>query len=129
MMDQVDQLEEKAGTAEDKAAAAEQKVEEMAAGGGGTGTGGGGGRGATEAENGVDITNGRAVDFRITTDAEAQADPDEFEAFETPEGVDPDGQDARGHRHHHAEPARRQRHAADQAGRRRAVRDGPRELP
>jgi hypothetical protein len=89
MMAQVDQLEEKAGTAEDKAAAAEQKVEEMAAGGGGTGTGGGGGRGATEAENGVDITKGRAVDFRITTDAEAQADPEEFEAFETPEGVIP----------------------------------------
>lgn len=88
MMEQVDQAEEKAATAETKAEQAEQKVEEMAEGGAGEGGGGGGG-GATEGPGGVDITGGRAVDFRITTDAEAQSDIEEFETFSAPEGVVP----------------------------------------
>jgi hypothetical protein len=88
MMEQVDQAEEKAATAETKAEQAEQKVEEMAEGGG-AGAGGGGGGGATEGPGGVDITGGQAVDFRITTEAEAQPDIEEFETFEVAEGVVP----------------------------------------
>jgi hypothetical protein len=86
MMAQVEEVEEKAVTAESKAAEAERKVEEMAAGGGPE-AGGGGERGATEGPNGVDISAGQAVDFRITTDADAQPDPGEFEEFNTPEGA------------------------------------------
>ena len=89
MMEQVDQAEEKAATAETKAEQAEQKVEEMAEGGGAGAGGGGGGGGATEGPGGVDITGGQAVDFRITTDAEAQQDIEEFETFDVPEGVVP----------------------------------------
>jgi hypothetical protein len=87
MMAQVDQAADKAETAETKAAQAEQKVDDMAAQGG---PGGGGGvRGATEGPNGVNISSGQAVDFRITTDAEAQNDPEEFDTFKTPENSIP----------------------------------------
>jgi hypothetical protein len=87
MMAQVGAAEEKAETAESKAAEAEKKVDDMAANGGAGESGGG--RGATEGPNGVDISSGQAVDFRITTNAEAQADPEEFEAFNVPEGAIP----------------------------------------
>jgi hypothetical protein len=86
MMAQVDQAQDKAATAETKAAEAEKKVDQMAENGG---PGGGGGRGATEGPNGEDITSGQAVDFRITTDADAQNDPDEFDKFDAPDGVVP----------------------------------------
>lgn len=86
MMEQVDQAQEKAATAETKAAEAEKKVDEMAENGG---AGGGGGRGATEGPNGVNISSGQAVDFRVTTNAEAQNDPEEFETFNTPDGAIP----------------------------------------
>jgi hypothetical protein len=88
MMAQVDQAQDKANKAEDKAAAAEKKVDDMAAGNGGAGTGTGGGR-ATEGPNGVDISSGQAVDFRITTDPDAQPDPEEFDKFKVPDGVVP----------------------------------------
>jgi hypothetical protein len=88
MMEEVAQVEEQAATAESKAAEAEQKVEEIAENGG-PGAGGGGERGATEAPNGVDISKGTAVDFRITTDPDAQPDAGEFEEFTTPEGAIP----------------------------------------
>jgi hypothetical protein len=89
MMAEVEDLGQKAEAAEQKAEVAEQKVEEMEAGGGAGADagGGGGGRGATEDANGVDISSGQAVDFRITTDADAQPEPDEFESFGVPEGV------------------------------------------
>lgn len=82
MMEQVDLAEKRAATAEEKAVNAEKKVDDMAAAGGGAG--GAGGRGATTGPNGVDISNGSAVDFRITTDPDAQADPAQFEPFKVP---------------------------------------------
>ncbi len=81
MMEQVDLAEKRAATAEEKAVNAEKKVDDMAAAGG---AGGAGGRGATTGPNGVDISNGSAVDFRITADPDAQADPAEFESFPVP---------------------------------------------
>jgi hypothetical protein len=87
MMAQVDQAQTKADKAEDKAAAAEKKVDDMA-GGAVPGAGTGGGH-ATEGPNGVDISSGQAVDFRITTDPDAQPDPDEFDKFKVPAGVVP----------------------------------------
>ena len=87
MMGEVQAAEDKAAAAEDKAAAAEKKVDEAVDGGAAGGDGGGGGRGATEGPGGVDITSGSAVDFRITTDADAQPDQNEFEAFEVPENT------------------------------------------
>ncbi|TDV46171.1 hypothetical protein [Actinophytocola oryzae] len=90
MMEQVDQAEKKADTAEDKAVAAEKKVDDMAAGGGPGGAGADeGARGATEDSKGVNIRTGQAVDFRITTDADARPDPEEFDAFDVPEGAIP----------------------------------------
>jgi hypothetical protein len=90
MMAQVDQAEKKADTAEDKAAAAEKKVNDMAAGGDGTGAGAdAGARGASEDTNGVDIRSGQAVDFRVTTDADAQPDPEDFDSFTVPDGAIP----------------------------------------
>jgi len=89
LQEQADLAERRAVAAEEKANAAEKKVDEMAAEGGpGAGTGGGG-RGATTDDQGVDISNGSAVDFRITTDATAQPDPAEFESFSVPNGVIP----------------------------------------
>lgn len=85
MMEEVQQAEEKAVEAEEKAVEAEKKVDDMAAAGGPQA--GSGERGATEGPNGVDISTGQAVDFRITTDADAQPDADEFESFDAPEGV------------------------------------------
>jgi len=82
MMEQVDAAEEKAANAEEKAAGAEKKVADMAATG--AGAGGAGGRGATTGPNGVDISNGSAVDFRITTDPDAQVDPEKFDSFKVP---------------------------------------------
>jgi len=87
MMAQVDQAQDKADKAEDKAAAAEKKVDDMA-GGAGPGAGTGGGH-ATEGPNGVDISSGQAVDFRITTDPDAQPDPEEFDKFKVPAGAVP----------------------------------------
>jgi hypothetical protein len=90
MMEQVDQAEKKAVAAEEKADDAQEKVEEMVENGGaGAGAGAGGGRGATTDDEGVDISGGSAVDFRITTDADAQPDAEEFDAFDVPEGVIP----------------------------------------
>lgn len=88
MMEQVDQAAAKADKAEDTAAKAEKKVDDMAESGAGTGTGGGG-RGATEGPNGVDISSGQAVDFRITADADPTTDAEDFESFKTPDGVIP----------------------------------------
>jgi hypothetical protein len=88
MMAQVDQAQDKADKAEDKADKAEKKVDDMAATGAGAGAGNGP-RGATEGPNGVDISSGQAVDFRITADAEPQTDPDEFESFKTPDKAIP----------------------------------------
>lgn len=89
MMAQVDKAADKADKAEDQAAQAEKKVDDMAAGGGGGGTGAGGGRGATEGPNGVDISSGQAVDFRITADADPVTDPEDFTSFKIPDGVIP----------------------------------------
>ncbi|MGB3438916.1 MAG: hypothetical protein WBA97_09215 [Actinophytocola sp.] len=85
--DKVELAERRAVAAEEQAAAADKKVDEMAAGGGPPEGTGGGGRGATTDDDGVDISGGSAVDFRITTDADAQADPAEFESFKVPAGV------------------------------------------
>lgn len=87
MQAQVSQAADKADKAQDQAAQAQKKVDDMAAGGGGTG--GGGGRGATEGPNGVDISSGQAVDFRITAAADAQPDPEQFDSFKTPDGSIP----------------------------------------
>jgi hypothetical protein len=87
MMGEVQQAEDKAEAAEEKAEAAEKKVDDAM--GEGAGAGNGGGRGATEGPGGVDISSGTAVDFRITTDADAQPDQDEFEAFKIPENTIP----------------------------------------
>jgi hypothetical protein len=81
MMEQVDQAEQKAATAEQKAANAEKAAGEAKAD---AADGGGGGRGATEGPNGVDISSGTAVDFRVVTDADAQPDLAEFESFKVP---------------------------------------------
>jgi hypothetical protein len=89
MMAEVEQVDQKAEAAEEKAAAAEEKVDDMAESGGAGGGAGGGGRGATEGPNGVDISSGKQIDFRITTDAEAQSDPEEFDSFTVPEGAIP----------------------------------------
>jgi hypothetical protein len=90
MMEEVEQVEEKAVAAEEKAEEAEKKVDDMVAAGGDPGAGGGGGdRGATEGPNGVNIAQGQAVDFRITTESDAQTDPEEFEEFDAPEGAVP----------------------------------------
>ncbi len=88
MMEQVDLAERRAVAAEEKANSAQKKVDQMAAGGAGAGAGSGG-RGATTGPGGVDISTGSAVDFRITTDAEAQPNPDEFDPFTVPDGVIP----------------------------------------
>lgn len=76
--------EEKAAAAEKMAAAAATDAEQAV-----TGAGAGGGRGATEAPGGVNIAAGTAIDFRITTDAEAQSDPTEFEPFAVPNNTLP----------------------------------------
>jgi hypothetical protein len=90
LQEQANLAERRAVAAEEKANAAEKKVDEMAANGGpGDGAAGGGARGATTDDQGVDISNGTAVDFRITTDADAQADPAEFESFAVPNGAIP----------------------------------------
>ena len=87
MMQQVDQAEKKADTAQSQAATAEKKVDDMAAAGGAGG--GGGERGATTGPNGVDISSGTAVDFRITTDPKAQPDVEKFAAFDVPDKAIP----------------------------------------
>ena len=91
LKDKADLAERRAVAAEEKANAAQKKVDDMAAkGGAGAGAGAGaGGRGATTDEKGVDISTGSAVDFRITTSADAQADPAEFESFKVPAGSIP----------------------------------------
>ncbi|MFC4856136.1 hypothetical protein [Actinophytocola glycyrrhizae] len=90
LQEQANLAERRAVAAEEKANSAAKKVDEMAAGGGaGAGAAGAGGRGATTDDQGVDISNGSAVDFRITTDADAQPDPAEFESFTVPDGVIP----------------------------------------
>ncbi|MBB4910205.1 COG1470 family protein [Actinophytocola algeriensis] len=90
LQEQANLAERRAVAAEEKANAAEKKVDEMAANGGpGDGAAGGGARGATTDDQGVDISDGTAVDFRITTDADAQADPAEFESFAVPNGAIP----------------------------------------
>jgi hypothetical protein len=89
LQEQADLSERRAVAAEEKANAAQKKVDEMAANGGPPGGTGGGGRGATTDDKGVDISNGTAVDFRITTDADAQADPAEFDSFTVPNGAIP----------------------------------------
>lgn len=84
MQEQVDLAERKAVAAEEQAANAQKAAAEAAAGGGG-----GGGRGATTDPKGVDISSGSAVDFRITTDADAQPDPANFESFKVPNNTIP----------------------------------------
>ncbi len=88
LKDKADLAERRAVAAEEKANAAQKKVDDMAAKNGGGG-GGGGGRGATTDEKGVDISTGSAVDFRITTSADAQADPAKFDSFKVPAGAIP----------------------------------------
>jgi hypothetical protein len=85
MMQQVGQAEKKADTAQSQAATAEKKVDDMAA----TGGGGGGDQGATTGPNGVDISSGQAVDFRITADPKAQPNVDKFSAFDVPDKTIP----------------------------------------
>jgi hypothetical protein len=89
LKDQAELAERRAVAAEEKANAAQKKVDEMAANGGPPDGAPAGGRGATTDDKGVDISNGTAVDFRITTDADAQADPAEFESFTVPAGAIP----------------------------------------
>jgi hypothetical protein len=90
LQEQANLAERRAVAAEEKANAAQKKVDEMAANGGPPGgEPGGGARGATTDDKGVDISDGTAVDFRITTDADAQADPAEFESFTVPNGAIP----------------------------------------
>lgn len=88
LQEQVDLADRRAVNAEEKALEAEKKANEAAvvaaAGGGGGGPGG-----ATEGPNGVDISSGQAVNFRITTNAAAQADPGEFEEFQVPQNTVP----------------------------------------
>jgi hypothetical protein len=81
MIEKVDQAEQKAATAEQKAANAEKAAGEAKAD---AADGGGGGRGATTGPNGVDISSGTAVDFRVVADADAQPDPADFESFKVP---------------------------------------------
>lgn len=79
--------EEKAAAAEDAAAQAKEQAATAAkalAEGGGSG-----GRGATTSPDGVNIASGSTVDFRITTDVPADADPETFEAFDVPTGTIP----------------------------------------
>jgi hypothetical protein len=87
MMQAAQAAEEKAAEAEQSARSAEDKAAEavkaVAEGGGG------GARGATTSPEGVNISSGSAVDFRITTEVAADADPEAFEPFEVPEGVIP----------------------------------------
>lgn len=78
--DKAEDAEKSAGAAEEKAAEAAKAAAEGA---------GGGGRGATTSPEGVDISSGSTVDFRITTDVAADPDPEVFEPFEVPEGVIP----------------------------------------
>lgn len=87
--DKAELAERRAVAAEEKANAAAKKVDDMAAAGGPDAGSGGGGRGATTDEKGVDISDGSAVDFRITTGADAQPDPAEFESFKVPAGSIP----------------------------------------
>jgi hypothetical protein len=89
LKDQAELAERRAVAAEEKANAAAKKVDEMAANGGPPDGAPAGGRGATTDDKGVNIADGTAVDFRITTDADAQADPAEFESFTVPNGAIP----------------------------------------
>lgn len=89
LQEQADLSERRAVAAEEKANAAAKKVDEMAAAGGPPGGGGSGGRGATTDDQGVDISTGSAVDFRITTETDAQPDPAEFDSFTVPAGAIP----------------------------------------
>ncbi|GAB3459353.1 hypothetical protein GCM10027436_65770 [Actinophytocola sediminis] len=86
MMNAARQAEEKADDAQQSANAAEVKASEAAAA---AADGGTAARGATTSPDGVNISSGSAVDFRITTDTAADPDPAAFEPFEVPEGVLP----------------------------------------
>jgi hypothetical protein len=88
MMDAAKEAGEKAAEAEKSADAAEGKAAE-AAKAAAEGGGGAGGRGATTSPEGVNISSGSTVDFRITTEVGADPDPEAFEQFEVPEGVIP----------------------------------------
>lgn len=85
MMNAAQEAGEKAAAAEQSANAAEDKAAEAAE----AAAEGGGARGATTSPEGVDISSGSAVDFRITTEVGADPDPGAFERFEVPEGVIP----------------------------------------
>jgi hypothetical protein len=90
MAEQVDLAERRAVNAEEKALEAEKQANEAAAAAAAGGPGGGGGPGgATESPEGVDITSGQAVNFRITTAAPAQNDPGEFDQFQVPQNTVP----------------------------------------
>jgi hypothetical protein len=89
MMQQADQAEKKADQAQTQAQKAEKKVDDMAEAGGPGAGAAGGERGATTGPNGVDISSGTAVDFRITTDPKAQSDVEKFETFDVPDDTIP----------------------------------------
>ena len=84
--EQADLAERKAVAAEERAASAEKQAAEAKAA---TGGGGNGERGANTSKEGVDISSGSAVDFRITTETPADPDPAEFAKFAVPNGVIP----------------------------------------
>ncbi len=85
LKEQADLAERKAVAAEERAANAEKSAAEAKAAGGG----GGGGRGATTTKDGVDISSGSAVDFRITTGSAATSNTSDYDTFTVPAGVVP----------------------------------------
>jgi len=87
MMDAAQAAEEKAAQAEQAAAAAQEKAAQAAES---AAEGGAGARGATTSPEGVNISSGSAVDFRITTEVPADPDPSVFEPFTVPDGVLPE---------------------------------------
>ena len=90
MQDQVDLADRKAVAAQEQAAAAQKQAAAAAtAAGTNGGNGTGGARGATTTQDGVNIASGSAVDFRITTGAAADPNPDAFENFAVPTGAIP----------------------------------------
>jgi hypothetical protein len=88
LADKADLAERKAVAAEERAANAEKSAA-AAKQAAGTGGGGGGARGATTTKEGVDISSGSAVDFRITTGSKATGDVTDFDTFAVPAGVVP----------------------------------------
>ncbi|MPZ85052.1 MAG: hypothetical protein GEV28_33560 [Actinophytocola sp.] len=89
MQEQVDLAERKAVAAEEQSAAAQKQAAEAATAAGAAGANNGGARGATTTQDGVNIASGSAVDFRITTGAAADPNPEAFENFGVPNGVIP----------------------------------------